>query len=73
MTPEEIDFQIVDHGSVWSVVAVSKAAEAFAKEAFAHVEGWQGTPCNFSTDWRTARDIVGRLASEEDFVIEGVR
>ncbi len=57
------DFVAQDHGSIWSIVAVSKAAEQFAAENFAP-EGWQGRPDNFTTDWRAGRDLAERLMNE---------
>jgi len=57
------DFSVTSFGSVWSIVAVSEAAREFAIENFP-VEGWQGSPTNFSTDHRAARDLCERLADE---------
>lgn len=71
MTTDKTDFRFINHGSVVTVVAVSEAAKEFAAEAFKFVEDWQGTPEQFTTDWRVARDIFDRLHAEEDFVIEG--
>lgn len=52
-----------DFGTVWTIKAVSDDAKAFANENFP-VEDWMGTPENFTTDWRPARDIAYRLAAE---------
>lgn len=57
------DFRVFNHGSVWGIQAVSPAAQDFAEEHFA-VESWQGSPDNFTTDWRPARDLVERLIDE---------
>jgi hypothetical protein len=57
------DFRITDCGSVCQVEALSPAARDFAKENFA-VEGWQGLPHVFMTDWRCARDLAEQLLGE---------
>lgn len=59
----EADFLVSTHGSVWTVEAMSDAARAFAEEHLA-VEGWMGTPINFTTDWRPARDLCERLDAD---------
>ncbi len=56
------DFLATDHGTVWNIRAVSDAAQIFAEENLA-VEDWQGTPDNFTTDWRPARDLCAQLAA----------
>ena len=58
-----MDFQVTDHGSVWTIRAVSPAAIAFAQDSF-EVEGWMGMRENFTTDWRYAHDLVDRLVAE---------
>jgi len=58
-----MDFSITNHGSVWNIRAVSPEAIAFAQDCLA-VEGWQGSPENFTTDHRPARDLVERLINE---------
>ena len=63
MRNRKVDFYASNYGSVWGIVAVTKAAKTFAKENFG-VEPWQGVPGNFVTDWRVARDLVERLVSE---------
>jgi hypothetical protein len=45
------------------VPAATPAAKEFAEEHFP-VEGWQGAPANFMTDWRPARDLMLHLADE---------
>jgi len=57
------DFKVLNHGSVWTIKAVSEDAKAFAEGNFP-VEDWQGTPTNFTTDWRPARDLVEILQAE---------
>ena len=57
------DFVAHDNGSVWCIQAVSRAAKQFAKEHIA-VEDWMGTPDQFSTDWRPARDLCHALAAD---------
>lgn len=57
------DFAITDHGSVWSIRALSQQAKDFARENF-EVEPWMGSPESFTTDWRPARDIVENLEAE---------
>lgn len=54
------DFTVIDHGTVWTVRADSEEAKAFARE-YLPVESWQGTPEQFTTDWRPARDLAERL------------
>ena len=48
---DAVDFTLIDHGSVCSIVACSDAAREFARE-------------NFKTDHRVAHDLIARLASE---------
>lgn len=57
------DFTVTNHGSVWSIQAVSPEAIAFAQDCF-DVEPWQGLPENFTTDWRAASALAERLMSE---------
>jgi hypothetical protein len=57
------DFAFQNHGTVITVIAESETAKEFARENFP-VEGWQGTPERFTTDWRAARDLMARLAVE---------
>ena len=57
------DFQVTNHGSVWTIRAVSPEAVAFAQDQFA-VESWQGISENFTTDHRAANDLVNRLIAE---------
>ena len=57
------DFLVSDHGSVWTIRAVSPEAIAFAEDNF-DVEGWQGFSRNFTTDWRAAAQLAGRLSEE---------
>ena len=57
------DFRVTSFGSVAQVEALSPAAKDFAKEHFA-VEGWQGVPHLFMTDWRPARDLAEQLLGE---------
>lgn len=57
------DFRITDHGTVWNIQAVSDLAKEFAREHFG-VESWMGTPENFTTDWRPARDLADNLEAE---------
>jgi hypothetical protein len=64
-----VDFRFRNHGSVWQCVAVSNTAKKFAAEHFA-VEGWQGTPDNFASDWRPMRDLSQRLTIEDNFNVE---
>jgi hypothetical protein len=60
------DFHVINHGSVWTIVAVSPEAIAFAQDSF-EVESWQGFSENFTTDHRAAHNLVERL------IIEGWR
>ena len=57
------DFMVHNHGTVCTIEARTEAAQMFARENFA-VEGWQGTPEHFSTDWRAMRNLVAQLAEE---------
>lgn len=57
------DFLISDHGTVWTIEAVSETAQEFAREHFA-VEGWQGEPEHFSTDWRVADNLCQQLDAD---------
>jgi hypothetical protein len=59
----EPDFLFINYGSVASIQAVSADAIAFAEDNF-FVDGWQGVPTNFFTDWRPARDLAERLTDE---------
>lgn len=63
------DFRIINHGTVWTIRAVSPEAIAFAQDSF-EVEGWQGLSENFTTDWRAGRDLAERLAAEGWNVVE---
>lgn len=58
-----MDFQFTEHGSVWTVEAVSDAAVALAEKHF-EVEDWQGTPTRFSTDHRVAIALGDKLIGE---------
>ena len=58
-----VDFNVVNHGSVWTIRAVSPEAIAFAQDNF-EVEGWMGLSENFTTDWRSAAALTERLAAE---------
>jgi hypothetical protein len=57
------DFVVINHGSVWTIWARSPDAKAFAAENF-KIEGWQGEPDSFTTDWRPARDLCLLLQDE---------
>jgi len=54
------DFTAANHGTVWTIKAVSDEAKSFADTNFA-VEDWMGVSSNFTTDWRPARDIANNL------------
>jgi hypothetical protein len=58
-----MDFSVTNHGSVWTIEAVSPAAIEFAEENFA-VPSWSGEPTRFTTDWRPARDLCELLVRE---------
>lgn len=58
-----MDFKVTNHGSVWTIQAMSPEAIAFAQDNI-QVEGWMGLSENFTTDWRYANDLVDRLAAE---------
>jgi hypothetical protein len=62
------DFIVYQHGTVWLLRAVTKAARLFIEE-HVHIKPWQGTPAAFTADWRPARDLVEALIAE-DFVLE---
>lgn len=62
MTPDFIA-HFVEFSTVWRITAESETAKAFAAENFP-VEDWQGSPGDFHTDWRPARDMCARLAAE---------
>ena len=62
-----VDFQMIDHGTVWTIIAKSDAAKEFANENLA-VEDWMGSPEKFTTDWRPARNLAQSLEGE-GFVI----
>lgn len=64
----DVDFRVQLHGSVWTIIALSDAAKAFAEENLP-VEGWQGTPQHFSTDHRVAMEIARRL-QEDGFTVD---
>jgi hypothetical protein len=57
-----------EFSTVWRIQAVSEAAKEFARENFP-VEDWQGTPENFATDWRPARELCRQLAEDEGFIV----
>jgi hypothetical protein len=57
------DFSITDHGTVWTIHAVTRDALMFADENF-DVPDWAGVPTHFTTDWRPARDICERLVND---------
>jgi hypothetical protein len=57
------DFIFQNHGSVVTVTAESNAAKEFARENLA-VEGWQGSPERFTTDWRPAQTLMQQLAGD---------
>jgi hypothetical protein len=57
------DFIFQNHGSVITVIAESDAAKEFARENLA-VEGWQGSPERFTTDWRPAQALMQQFAAE---------
>jgi hypothetical protein len=61
----EVDFlaHFGPMATVWRITAESEAAKIYAEENFP-VEDWQGTPENFVTDWRPARDLCDRLEAE---------
>jgi hypothetical protein len=64
------DFRFTSFGSVFKVEAVSDAAKDFAEANFP-VDGWQGKPTSFMTDWRPANELADRLESEGWEVAEG--
>lgn len=55
-----MDFQLIAHGSVWTVISVSDEAKDFAGDHF-DVEPWQGEAEHFTTDWRVALSLAERL------------
>jgi hypothetical protein len=57
------DFVVTSYGSVWNIRAESNEAKEFAKENLP-VEGWMGSPTNFTTDHRAARDLIDQLSNE---------
>ena len=65
------DFVAYNHGSVWTIEAVTPAARQFAELHF-ETEGWRGLPTNFTTDWRPARDLCERLV-DEGWIVRGER
>jgi hypothetical protein len=58
-----MDFRVINHGSVWTIRAMSPEARTFARDNF-EVEGWQGTPEHLIMDHRPASALVERLISE---------
>ncbi len=58
-----MDFQFTEHGTVWTIEAVSDAAITLANENFG-IESWQGTPVRFTTDHRPAIALADKLISE---------
>jgi uncharacterized protein (DUF924 family) len=65
-----MDFHINSYGSVCQVEAISEAAKLFAADNFP-VEGWQGIPECFMTDWRVAQNLAEQLIEEGWDVEEG--
>jgi hypothetical protein len=57
------DFLARTHGTVWQIEAISDAAKTFAEENL-EVASWMGTPTNFTTDWRPARDLCEQLDAD---------
>jgi hypothetical protein len=60
----DVDFQVVNHGSIWQFVCVSEAAQKFAEDELG-LEDWQwmGTR-SFGIDHRPAVDLVEQLRGE---------
>ena len=58
-----MDFQFTDHGTVWTIEAISDKAVALAEESFG-IENWQGTPVLFTTDHRPAIALADKLIGE---------
>ena len=63
------DFTITDHGTVWTIRAVTGAAKIFAKEHFV-VPGWAGVPEHFTTGHRAGLALCERLV-EDGFTVRG--
>jgi hypothetical protein len=57
------DFVVTSFGSVVSVKAVSEEAREFAN-ANLPVDGWQGNPTDFYTDWRPGVALGEQLQDE---------
>jgi hypothetical protein len=57
------DFIFTDHGSVVTIEAVTDEAQQLANDYFG-VEGWQGLPTNFTTDWRAGALMFENLQAE---------
>ena len=57
------DFTFTNHGSVWTIRAVSEEAKIFASENLA-VESWMGNAHHFTTDRRPASILVDQLIAE---------
>jgi hypothetical protein len=57
------DFRVENYGSVGRLIALTPEAEEFACDNFG-TEPWQGTPENFSSDWRVIANLAEQLVSE---------
>ena len=64
-----IDFLVHNFGTVCTIEARSEHAKEFADENFV-VEGWQGVPTHFTTDWRPAQNLCERLTADGFNVVE---
>ncbi len=58
-----MDFIFTDHGTVWTIEAISDEAIELADGHFP-VEEWQGVPANFTTDHRPAIALADKLIGE---------
>ena len=58
-----MDFEFTEHGTVWTIEAISDEAISLANDNFG-VADWQGIPTRFTTDHRPAIALADKLIGE---------